>query len=474
MATPVILIIDDDKMLCEMLSRKLRKMDCTPVISHTVTQGMEMAARVSPEVIFLDVMLPDGSGLDILPRLKALPSAPEVIIFTARGTKDGAELAIRTGAWDYIAKPSSLKGMIRPLTRALQYRKKTVGHNRASTLNRDGIVGKSPRLESCLAQVAEASGSDASVLIRGETGTGKEKIALATHLNSQRRHGPFIAVDCAALTRTLAAGQLFGHVRGAFTGATADQPGFLKQADQGTVFFDEVGELPSDLQKIFLRALQEKQFMPLGAKKTVKSDFRVIAATNRDLEKMASQSRFREDLLFRLKTFHIQLPALRERAGDIEELARHFLKEISSRPGSNSKEMAPSFVSALNKYQWPGNVRELINTMERSLAAAGPTPTLYPQHLPNSIRIAIAAADMAPPAGPSPLSTAPATPATPSPPAETPLPSLQEIRDRTDRQYLNEILAYTNGDIKEMGKISGMSRSRLYALLKKHGLVRRS
>lgn len=469
---PVVLIIDDDEMLCQMLSRKLQKMDCTPVTAYTAKDGIEKAIIVSPEVIFLDVMLPDGSGLDILPKLKALPSDPEVIIFTARGTKDGADLAIRTGAWDYIAKPSSLQGMILPLKRALEYRQKKLNFARPRALKRTGIVGKSPQLESCLDQVAEAADSDASVLIRGETGTGKEKIAWATHLNSRRKQRPFVVVDCAALTETLAAGQLFGHVKGAFTDATSNQQGFLKQADQGTIFLDEVGELPLDLQKIFLRALSEKQFMPLGAGRLVKSDFRVIAATNRDLEKMAAESAFREDLLFRLKAFHIQLPPLRERKEDIQELAFYYLSEIAKKRGQGNKGMSSSFIKALNKYHWPGNIRELVNTMERSLSAVGQSPTLYTQHLPTSIRVVVASADICSlPEEMRPLvkGNIPGESFSHAPP-----PSLQEMRDQGERQYLEEILAYTDGNMKAMCKISGISRSRLYVLFKKHGLIKQS
>ena len=465
---PVVLIIDDDEMLCQMLSRKLQKMDCTPATAHTAKDGIEKAIKMSPDVVFLDVMLPDGSGLDILPKLKALSSDPEVIIFTARGTKDGAELAIRTGAWDYIAKPSSLQGMTLPLKRALEYRQKKLHYARPRVLKRTGIVGKSRQLESCLNQVAEAADSDASVLIRGETGTGKEKIAWATHVNSRRKESPFVVVDCAALTETLAAGQLFGHVKGAFTDATSNQPGFLKQADQGTIFFDEVGELPLDLQKIFLRALSEKQFMPLGAERLVKSDFRVIAATNRDLETMAAEFSFREDLLFRLKTFHIQLPPLREREEDIQELAFYYLNEISKTRSQGNKGMSPSFIKALKGYHWPGNIRELVNTMERCLSAAGQSPTLHTQHLPTSIRVMIASANIASlPEDVKPLVKGEIV--THDPPLR-----LQEMRDQSEHQYLEEILAYTEGNMKAMCDISGISRSRLYVLFKKHGLVKQS
>ena len=512
-----ILIIDDDTLLCQMLTRKLGKMGHAARSAHTAAEGEAAAAQGSPAVIFLDVMLPDGDGLELLPRLKGLPQSPEVIIFTARGTGDGAEMAIRTGAWDYITKPTSLSGMILPLTRALEFREKRLSFKSPRTLKRKGIVGQSPQLEQCLEQVADAAGSEANVLVRGETGTGKEMIALAIHRNSRRAKAPFVTVDCAALPETLAASQLFGHARGAFTGADSNKAGLLVRADGGTVFLDEVGELPLEVQKVFLRGLQEKRFLPLGARTAVKSDFRTLAATNRDLAAMVAEGTFREDLLFRLRAFNILLPPLRDRTGDIQELVAHYLAEICTRQGLPPKGTSGSFIQALCSYRWPGNIRELINTMERSIAASGEAPTLYPQHLPIYMRVEIAKSSLAP-LPPEPKETSegsvgasaegagcgamngpaaapgegtgegtggkaldgggrggvggeagPSGRTEPGPPL-----SLHEVREATNRNYLIRLLAYTDGNIKDSCRISGLSRSRLYALMKKYGLTSRA
>ncbi len=466
-----ILIIDDDAHLCQMLTRKLHKMGHSPLTAGTAAEGMAAAEAGEAAVIFLDVMLPDGNGLTLLPRLKGLPHKPEVIIFTARGTVDGAEMAIRTGAWDYITKPTSLSGMILPLTRALEFREKRISCRRSRALKRKGIIGQSPQLEQCLDQVSDAADCEANVLIQGETGTGKELIAWAVHHNSGRSQAPFVTVDCASLPDTLAVGELFGHVRGSFTGADRNRTGLLAQAHGGTVFLDEVGELPLEVQKVFLRALQEKQFMPIGGHTMVKSDFRVLAATNRDLAEMAASGGFREDLLFRLRALNILLPPLCRRSGDISELASHYLNEICKKAGMDGKGMSKQFLQAMCDYNWPGNVRELVHTMERSIAAAGDGPVLYPQHLPVYLRVELAKSTIT---AFEPESGVSAPAAAPSPEKSRPLLSLQTVREETDRRYLTELLSHTKGDIKETCRISGLSRSRLYALLKKHGISTRN
>ncbi|MDD5167173.1 MAG: sigma-54 dependent transcriptional regulator, partial [Syntrophales bacterium] len=281
-----ILIIDDDQMLCNAMSMKFKMMEHRVSCALTLEDGVREANRNSFDVVYLDVRLPDGNGLDALSIIRKMDDPPEVIIMTGSGDPDGAELAIKNGAWDYIEKPSSINNMILPLVRALQYRDVKLATKPSMKLNRDGIIGNSIPMRACLDQVAEASGSNANVLLSGETGTGKELFAWAIHNNSSRSQRNFVVVDCAALSETLVESMLFGHEKGAYTGADKTKEGLIKQADGGTLFLDEVGELPFSIQKSLLRVLQEHRFRPLGSNHEIGSDFRLVAATNRNLDEM--------------------------------------------------------------------------------------------------------------------------------------------------------------------------------------------
>lgn len=461
-----ILIIDDDRMICEMLSLVLRRMDHCVTSAHTLSSGLSNPALRNCDLVLLDVRLPDGNGLDAIRTLQGIDSAPQVIIITASGDQNGAELAIRSGAWDYIAKPSSIHDMTLPVVRALQYReekknKRLCGGDKP--LKVDGIIGNSAKLKSSLEQLAHVAKSDINVLIAGETGTGKELFASALHVNSPRANKPFVVLDCSALPETLVESILFGHDRGAFTGAEKAREGLIKQADGGTLFLDEVGELPLAVQKAFLRVLQERRFRPIGSGVEIESNFRLVAATNRNLQKMADTGSFRNDLLFRLRSFVVELPPLRERPEDIVSLARHHIQKLCERHRIGLKGFSPEFLEALLTYKWPGNVRELFHALERALAAAFYEPTLFPQHLPDDIRIFMVKNSMEKETtafreaedGGSPLYA-------------DAFPRLRDYRENMDRKYLLELTTLTQGDIRESCRISGLSRSRLYDLLKHH------
>ena len=272
-----VLIIDDDRAMCDMLSGRMRDMGHNATYALTLKAGLKQAFSESFDVVFLDVGMPDGNGLEALPKIRETPSSPEVIIITGAGSPDGAELAIKNGAWDYIEKPLSISAMSLPLIRALQYREDTRTLGSPVALDREGIVGNSPPMKACFDLMAQASASDANVLITGETGTGKELFAAAIHKNSPRAEKSFVVVDCATLPETLVESMLFGHEKGAFTGADKAKDGLIKQADGGTLFLDEVGELPLSVQKAFLRVLQERRFRPLGGKREIESDFRLVS-----------------------------------------------------------------------------------------------------------------------------------------------------------------------------------------------------
>ncbi|WP_231039182.1 sigma 54-interacting transcriptional regulator, partial [Nitratidesulfovibrio oxamicus] len=265
------------------------------------------------------------------------------------------------------------------------------------------IVGVSTAIRRCLDVVAEAAGSDAAALVTGETGVGKELFARAIHDNSPRAAAPFVAVDCASLPRSLVGSILFGHRKGAFTGADSNRDGLVLQADRGTLFLDEVGELPLSMQKMFLRVLQEHRFRPVGGRTEITSDFRLIAATNRNLEDMVERNTFRSDLLYRMRTVVVSIPPLRERCEDVTALAGHYLPRIWARFALPEKDISPDFHETLLAYHWPGNVRELIHTLERAALAAQDAPKLFARHLPDYLRICLARAaarnGAAPPAG---------------------------------------------------------------------------
>jgi len=458
-------IIDDDEMFCDMLSDMVKRQGHEAKSVHTMQEGMAIAAtdQCDADVVFLDVRLPDGNGLDILPVIRDSAASPEVIIITGAGDPDGAELAINCGAWDYIEKSSPLKSIVLSLNRAIQYRDEKKAHEQPVILKREYIVGSSPKIMACLDGVAQSAASDVNVLISGDTGTGKELFARAIHINSRRAKGNFVVVDCAALPNTLVESILLGHKKGAFTGADQDAEGLFKQANNGTVFLDEIGELSLSNQKAFLRVLQEQRFRPVGSREEVKSNFRVVAATNCDLEKMVQKKTFRQDLFFRLKSVEISLPSLKDRPEDINDLVNFRLSEICERYGFGLKGISADYYDVLLSYDWPGNVRELFNTVDASVSASKNEPTIFPMHLPSGLRVRVARKKVK--GVPSNESTGI------DQPVFHDIALLKDYRELMDKQYLQELMNITDGNIRKACNVSGLSRSRLYALLQKHNLA---
>ena len=463
-----ILIIDDDKLMCRSLSLVARQKGYEASSTNTLGEGLEKAITELFDVIFLDVNMPDGNGLEFLSKLPKLPSSPEIIIITGFGDPNGAELAIKCGAWDYLEKGASINEITLSLLRALEYREQKrieSSTNDAGLLKRDGIIGNSVRLKECLDLVAQSAICDSNVLITGETGTGKELFAKAVHQNSLRSKKNFVVVDCASLPENLIEGMLFGHEKGAFTNADQAREGLILQANGGTLFLDEIGEMPLSLQKVFLRVLQDHRFRPLGSNRELESNFRLVAATNRKLDEMVKSERFRSDLLFRISTFVIVLPNLRERPEDIKLLVRYHTDRICERYGTPPKEFSPDFLKMLAAYSWPGNVRELVNTLERTIAATRFESMLFPKHLPINLRIEVTRSTMK-------REESCQQPTEHS--SSFSLPQLHELRDsmysNAEKKYLQDLKALTDNNISEACRISGLSQSRLYALLKKHGI----
>ena len=463
-----ILIVDDDRLVVDSLRQVAEKMGHSAAGAMSLADALRMISAGSYDIVFCDVRMPDGSGLDLLPKIQALNPAPEVIIITGFGDPDGAELAIKQGAWDYIEKPLSLKSAMLSIERTLQYREKRGAAAKPVALKMEGIVGSSSKLAACLDLLAQAAASDANVLITGETGTGKELFAWAVHRNSARAGRNFVVVDCAALPETLVESTLFGHLRGAFTGAEKPRDGLVKQADGGTLFLDEIGELSLSIQKAFLRVLQERRFRPVGGGQEVASDFRLIAATNRRLEDMVAAGSFREDLLFRIRTLVLELPPLRQLKEGLRDLVLHYVVRLCEQYGVPMKSFSPDFHDILMAYDWPGNVRELIQALEKAIVSARDEPVLFPKHLPEHIRIRLARASISQKKTPGP------------PPGEAPIDeteapvSMKDFREarlaRLESEYLASLMRRTGGKVGEACRISGLSRSRLYTLLKKYRL----
>jgi len=470
-----VLIIDDDRVFCDVLSRRVSRLGHHSAFALTLSHGEELAGQREFDLIMLDVQLPDGNGIEAIPRFQALAHSPEVIIITGSGSPDGAELAIKWGAWDYVQKPASVDAITLPLLRALEFRReKKQAHSRLS-LKRDGIIGSSPQLASCLDQLAQAAQTDVSILIQGETGTGKELLARAIHNNSRRNKGAFVVVDCGAIPDALVEGLLYGHEKGIFTGADKKQIGLVELADQGTLFLDEIGELPLSAQTAFLRVIQEHRYRPLGGKKEKESDFRLVSATNRDMEERVKQGHFREDLLYRIRAFSIISPPLRERIEDISELSMYYISKKCKTSGILTKGFSPDFFEAINTYDWPGNIRELFNTLDSAMVSAGDQPVLFPQHLPVKIRSQIARTSVSTP-GANPAFVADNAGITGGIQnfEENLSASYRDFKDQLlaagEKQYFTQICTQAGGNAVQACKRSGLSKSRLYHFLQKHGI----
>ncbi len=476
-----ILIIDDDPEIRKILIQFFNEIDIMPMVAETLYDGLEILSSGAFDLIFLDVNLPDGSGLEALPAIKNIPSEPEVIIITGEGSTQGAKMAIDSGAWDYILKPFTRDEIKLGVERSLEFRtsKKTLKSLSENVLNRSEIIGSSPQIMSKLNMVAQCANSDANVLITGPTGTGKELFAKVIHTNSRQKEKYFVVVDCAALPEQLVEAVLFGHVKGAFTGADSNQEGLVKKADGGTLFLDEIGELPLTIQKKFLRVLQERKFNPVGGTKEIKSDFRLVSATNRNLEEMVNKNQFRSDLLFRLRTIHIDLPPLKECKEDIKDLTLHYIYFLCKNHGVDNKGFVPDFMEVLENYDWPGNTRELISSLEKAILADPRSPLLYPNYLPTHIRLKHLESAIDSRQNDFHLKKEPhqskAFQSIELPKHFlNPIKSLKKVKEytagETEKIYLKELMQSSEGNLDTASILSCLSKSHLYSLLKKHNI----
>ena len=367
-----VLIIDDEEKLRTLLSKIICLEGFEVFQAGDFKRGLQKLESNDIDVVICDVKLPDGSGVALTKKLKELYPCIEIILLTAYGNITDGVQAIKNGAFDYITKGDDNNKIIPLLYNAIEKtvltkRVKQLEKQLANKVSFDTILGKSKIIKAAIATAEKVSVTDATVLLTGETGTGKEVFAQAIHYGSHRNKNNFIAVNCAAFSKELLENELFGHKAGAFTGALKDAKGIFEEANNGTVFLDEIGEMPMELQAKLLRVLENGELLKLGDSKATKVNVRIIAATNRELQKEIASGNFREDLFYRIAVFQIALPALRERSTDIEELAGYFLKLFEQKTNKKIHSFSPEYISLLKQHQWQGNIRELKNVIERSV-----------------------------------------------------------------------------------------------------------
>ena len=385
-----VLVVDDEENLRRVTQLKLQQAGYEATTASDGARALELLARHPQDLIITDLKMPGMSGLDLLRSVKEEYPEVIVIVVTAFGTIESAVEAMRLGAHDYIIKPVNADALKLVVSRALEHHRlrEEVKHLRSMVDSKYGfenIVGKSKALLATLDNASRAAQSDATVLIRGETGTGKELLAKAIHFNSSRRDRPFVVINCGAIPKELLESELFGHTKGSFTGALANKKGKIEMADQGSLFLDEIGEMPLDLQVKLLRLIQEREIERIGAPNATKVNVRIIAATHRNLEAMVEDGTFREDLYYRLAVIPLILPPLRERPDDIPELVAIFFKKFKERQNRLDLKVPPSLLPYFSIHRWPGNVRELENVVER-LVVLAPGSEVSVEDLPDFLR----------------------------------------------------------------------------------------
>jgi two-component system response regulator PilR (NtrC family) len=388
--TASVLVIDDEEIIREALEALLVVEGFRVATAATGQQGLDALANRPFDVVLLDLMLPDKNGLEVLEDIRRIDDELPVIMITAFGTIEGAVAATKQGAFHYFTKPFKNDEVLVVLRNAIERRRLVLENRelrdrlRSGTHRFDEIIGGSQKMRAVFDLISRAAPSRATVLIQGESGTGKELVARAFHRHSARADKAFITVNSGSLPPDLLESNLFGHVKGAFTGAVYPKKGLFELADKGTIFFDEIGNIPLDTQAKLLRVIQEREFMRLGGVETIKVDVRIIAATNVSLRDMMENGRFREDLFYRLNVITIELPSLRERKEDIPLLVQHFLEKYSEESRKGGLILTPAAMDRLMAYDWPGNVRELENVIERAVVLCGEReigPDLIPDHV---------------------------------------------------------------------------------------------
>jgi Nif-specific regulatory protein len=450
-----ILVIEDETAQLQVLTGFLEKQRFDVIGSPSGAEGIEIARERNIDLVLTDYRMPDKDGLEVLREIKNINPEIVVILMTAYGTEEIAVQAMKEGAFDYLTKPILNLDELEIIVRKALERKQLVSENVELRRQLEGryqfheIVSGSAEMEEVINTAGRAARSKATVLVRGESGTGKELIARAIHYTSPRKDSPFVAVNCAALSQNLLESELFGHEKGAFTGADKQRRGRFEQADGGTIFIDEVGDIPLSTQVKLLRVLQEREFQRVGGNETIKVDVRVIAATNKDLEEMVEDDEFREDLFYRLNVISIRIPPLRERRGDISPLISHFISRYAVENDKEIDGVSKEAMDVLMKYDYPGNVRELENAIERAVVMARGT-IVAAEDLPVHIRSTRSESE--------------------SSYSNTESRSLPEMVENLERHLIADALAESDGNQSKAAGLLGISERNLRYKLKKYNM----
>ena len=455
-APPRVLVVDDEAGFRDLYGQVLEEAGFQTLGAASAEEAYQRLATASPDMVVSDVRMPGDDGLTLLRRARATYPALPFLLVTAYSEVRDAVRALRLGAVDYLAKPVDLDALVESVAATLGIARRTPGRADLPATALEGIVAESPALLRLLADADRVAKSDATVLLTGETGAGKEVVAGFIHRRSPRGGRPLVSINCAAVPGELLATELFGHQRGAFTGASSTRKGRFREADGGTLFLDEIGELPLELQPVLLRALETRRVTPLGTDREVQVDVRIVAASNRDLGAEVAAGRFRADLYYRLNVIAFEVPPLRQRPEDVLPLARFFLR----REGDADRRLAPATARALRRHPWPGNVRELANAIDRARLLAR-SEIILPDHLPRAVRAAAAAA--AAPSG-GVVEPRPAVPEEAAPAAEA--LSLEEI----ERNAVRRALELAGGNRTVAAERLGISRRGLLNKIKRYGL----
>jgi two-component system nitrogen regulation response regulator NtrX len=487
---PRILVIDDEAGIRDSLRMILEYEGYECLLAATGPEGLAIAERENPDLVFLDIKMPAMDGIEVLERLRARPDAPPIVMISGHATVTTAVEATKKGAFDFIEKPLASDRVLLTVRHAVDQRRlrdENVTLRRAAEARHE-MVGDSPALERVREAIGRAAPTNATVLILGESGVGKELVARAIHRNSLRARERFVQVNCAAIPEELIESELFGHEKGSFTGATEKQIGKFEQADRGTIFLDEVGDMSAKTQAKVLRVLQEGEVERLGSSKTMKVDVRVIAATNKRLEEEIDAGRFREDLYFRLSVIPIHVPPLRERAQDIPLLVRHFAEHFNRESSVKPRRFSQEALDLLQQQRWRGNIRELRNTVERLLIMSR-GDVVEASDLQQLMRVdprvgtpgppaMVPGATVMPPAGPPPASAAApgaaeatSTAGNGAAPAAEPPPkpgTLREFKEVSERAFLVEKLREFGWNISRTAEMLDTPRSNLYKKLEQH------
>jgi DNA-binding NtrC family response regulator len=459
---PHVLTVDDEAVVCESIRRVLTEEGYNVTVATTASVGLDIIRKQHIDLLLLDIRMPDMDGIDFLRETRAVSPETEVIMVTGYATIDTAVEAVKLGATDYLQKPVNPARLVVAVARALEH-KHLLGLTRRlrseleTRYHIGNIICVSAAMRRVVQLVSKVAPSNSTVLISGETGTGKEQIARAIHYNSPRKDAPFVVADCAALTESLLESELFGHVRGAFTGAFKDRKGLVEAARGGTLFLDEISTISSSIQGSLLRLIQEHEIRPVGADRSVSVDVRLVAASNRDLKQMSDEGKFRDDLFYRLSVFTIPLPPLRERIEEVPLLTHHFIRQFAERLEKPIAGITQRAMSALELHDWPGNVRELQNVIERAcLLAEGlhididDLPTIIGEHQTDE------------------WDDLPAD-------AQGLAARKKELRteavDRLEKLFLLKALKATQWNVSRAARDTGFLRPNLHAMMRKHGIT---